>query len=54
MIAEYTGVTLDLVRKMTRQTIATNLSAGMIQPAIDMAAKYGYLDRGFDEKELGA
>jgi NitT/TauT family transport system substrate-binding protein len=54
MIAEYTGMTPDLVRKMTRQTIATNLSAGMIQPAIDIAAKYGYLDRGFDAKELGA
>lgn len=52
MVAQYTGMQPDLVRRMTRQTIATSLSAGMIQPAVDIAAKYGYLDRGFDVKEL--
>jgi NitT/TauT family transport system substrate-binding protein len=52
LIADYTHMTEDLVRKMTRQTIATSLDAGMIQPAIDLAAKYGFLERAFDAHEL--
>jgi len=52
MLAQYTGMTPDLVRRMARETIATSLTPATIQPAIDIAAKYGYLARGFDAKEL--
>lgn len=52
LIADYTHIAPELVRRMTRQTIATSLNAGMIQPAIDVAAKYAYIDRWFDAQEL--
>jgi len=52
MIAEFTKMEPDLVRRMGRQTLATTLNVKLMQPAIDVAAKYGYLDRWFDAKEL--
>jgi len=52
LIAAYLHMEPEVVRKTTRQTLATSLDVGMMQPAIDAAAKYGYLDHGFDAKEL--
>ena len=52
LLASYTHMDLDVVRRMTRQTIATSLDARMIQPSIDVAFKYKFLDRRFDAKEL--
>jgi len=52
LIADYTHMTPELVRKMTRETIATSLDARMIQPAIDVAARYKFIEKWFNAKEM--
>jgi NitT/TauT family transport system substrate-binding protein len=52
LLADYTRRDPDLIRKTTRETIATSLDPRMIQPAIDVAAKYKFIDAWFDAKEL--
>ena len=52
LIADYTHMPPELVRKMTRETIATSLEARMIQPAIDVAARYKFIDKWFNAKEM--
>lgn len=52
LLAEYAHMDPELVRLMTRLTNATSLDLRVIQPAIDLAAKYKYIDAPFDAKEL--
>jgi NitT/TauT family transport system substrate-binding protein len=52
LLAEYAHMDPEIVRKMTRLTNATSLDLRMIQPAIDAAAKYKYIDTRFSAKEL--
>lgn len=52
LLAEYAHMDPDLVRRMTRLTNATSLDLRMIQPAVDAAAKYKYIDARFNAKEL--
>lgn len=52
MLATYARIDPDIVRKMTRQTMATSVDPRMIQPIIDMAVKYKFVDHGFDAKQL--
>lgn len=52
LLADYAHLDPNLVRHMTRGTNATSLDLRLIQPAIDVAAKYQYLERSFNAKEL--
>lgn len=54
LLAQYTHLDPELIRKMTRQTIATSLDPRMIQPSIDAALKYKFIDRWFDARRLMA
>jgi len=52
MMADYTGVSADVIAKMTRVDAGTELQPGEIQPAIDAAAKYGTLKKAFPAREI--
>ena len=52
LIADWAHMDPELVKRMTRATNATSLDPRQIQIGIDMAAKYKYIDRSFNAKEL--
>jgi NitT/TauT family transport system substrate-binding protein len=52
MMAEFTGVAVGVVERMTRTIAGTSLLPAQIQPVIDSAAKYGALKRAFPAKEV--
>lgn len=52
MMSEVTKIPLPVIQKMTRVHSATSSEPAMIQPVIDVAAKYGYITRSFPAKEL--
>lgn len=52
IVAEYTGIDPDVLRKMHRDTNATELDPRDIQPAIDAAYKYKFINTTFDAKDL--
>ena len=52
MISEYTGIQPEVLRRMRRDTNATDLDPKDIQPVIDAAVKYKYIATAFDAKEL--
>jgi len=52
MIAAYTGYDPEVLRKMRRDTNATELDPKDIQPVIDAAYKYKYITTTFDAKDL--
>ncbi|HXP93937.1 MAG TPA: ABC transporter substrate-binding protein [Candidatus Binatia bacterium] len=52
ILAEYAHIDTDVVLKMNRLENATTLGPQLIQPAIDAAAKYKYIEAGFSAKEL--
>lgn len=52
LLADYTHIDPDVIRKMTRQTMATSVDPRMIQPIIDTAVKYKFIDHGFDARNL--
>lgn len=54
MMAEVTKLPLDVMRKMARAPAATNSDPALIQPVIDVAARYGYIERAFPAAELFA
>jgi len=54
MMAEVTKLPLDVMRKMARAPAATNSDPALIQPIIDVAARYGYIERTFPAAELFA
>ena len=54
LLADYAHMDPALVRRMTRLTNATSLDLRVIQPAIDLAAKYKYIDAPFSAKDLVA
>jgi hypothetical protein len=41
-----------VVQKMSRATYGTTLEPAAVQPLIDAAAKYGFLERPFPAREL--
>jgi NitT/TauT family transport system substrate-binding protein len=51
-IAAVTQIPPAIIAKMTRVHSATSSDPAMIQPPIDVAAKYGYIPRSFPAKEL--
>lgn len=52
IMAEYVGVPLELMEKVPRVTLGTELQLSLVQPVIDAASKYGTLKRGFPAGEL--
>jgi NitT/TauT family transport system substrate-binding protein len=52
MMAEFTGVPLDIVSHMTRATDGLTLTADQLQPALDAAVKYGALRRPFPLSDI--
>lgn len=45
IFAKYAKLTLDRIRSMTRVTFATSLDARQIQPVLDVAFRYGQIQR---------
>jgi NitT/TauT family transport system substrate-binding protein len=52
IVAQYSGIDPAVIARMNRLTNATTLDPQEIQPEIDAAAKYKYIDGGFSAKEL--
>ena len=52
LIAGFTGVDEGTLHRMPRVGFAEYLSASDIQPLVNVAAKYGVIDRPFDAQEL--
>lgn len=52
MIAEITKISPVVVQKMARVAGATTSDPNLIQPAIEVAAKYKYIPRSFPAKEI--
>jgi NitT/TauT family transport system substrate-binding protein len=52
MMAEVTKIPVETIRKMNRPPGATNGDPGLLQPVIDVAAKYKNIPRGFPAKEI--
>jgi NitT/TauT family transport system substrate-binding protein len=52
MIAEITKIAPAIVQKMARVAGATSSDPNLIQPAIEVAAKYKYIPRSFPAKEI--
>ena len=52
LLAEFLQISPDVIHKMTRGVFGITLNAADIQPVIDVAAKYGMIDRPFPAQEL--
>lgn len=52
MMAEFTGISLPLIARMTRTVSGTTLNPALIQPVIDVSVKYKALKRAFAAQEL--
>lgn len=52
LIAGFTGVDPDVVRKMTRVELGASLDVGLIQPVIDATARYKGIPAPFDAREF--
>jgi NitT/TauT family transport system substrate-binding protein len=51
MMSDATKIPLEVIQKMTRVNAATTGDPGLLQPAIDVAARYKILPRAFPAKE---
>jgi NitT/TauT family transport system substrate-binding protein len=52
ILAKYTKIDVNLIRKMARVSFATSLEPQLIQPVLDTALTYGGLTRHVDASEL--
>jgi NitT/TauT family transport system substrate-binding protein len=52
MMSEVTKIPIAVIQKMGRTPSATTSDPSLLQPVIDVAAKYKYIDRAFPAKEL--
>ena len=52
LVAEYTKIPIENTEKMHRSLNGTVLDPALIQPVIDLAAKYGVIARAFKAREL--
>ena len=52
ILAKYTKIDVDLIRRMRRVSFATSLEPQLIQPVLDTALTYGGLSRHVDASEL--
>jgi NitT/TauT family transport system substrate-binding protein len=54
IIAKYTKMDVNLVQKVTLPKFFTKIQKKDIQVQIDLCAKYGFIQKGFDAKEIVA
>lgn len=54
IIAKYTKLDVNLLRKVTPPRFYTRVNKKDIQVSIDLCAKYGFIKNGFDAKEIVA
>ncbi len=54
IVAKYTKLDVNLVRKVTPPKFYTKVNKKDIQVQIDLCAKYGFIKNGFDAKEIVA
>lgn len=54
IIAKYTKLDPDLLRKMSRPKFVTKIYKKDIQTQIDLCAKFGFIPKGFDAREIVA
>jgi NitT/TauT family transport system substrate-binding protein len=52
LVAEYTKIPVEVIHKIARGSGAVSSDPRLIQPAIEVAAKYKYIPRNFSAKEL--
>ena len=52
MMSEVTKIPLNVYEKMARSNSSMKSDPGLVQPMIDVAAKYGYITRGFAAKDI--
>jgi len=52
ILAKHTRLTVEQLDSITRVTYGTVLNAGLVQPNIDVAAKYGALQKSFSAGDL--
>jgi ABC-type nitrate/sulfonate/bicarbonate transport system substrate-binding protein len=52
ILAKYTKIDLDVIRKMRRVSYATSFQPQLIQPVLDTALTYGGLPRQIEASEL--
>jgi NitT/TauT family transport system substrate-binding protein len=52
ILAQFSGIQLEVIQKMPRAILGTSLSPSLVQPVIDLAAKYGLLARPFPASEV--
>ena len=52
LIAQLVGATPESIARMTWPTAGTSLSVAEMQPIVDVAAKYGIIDKRFDAHEM--
>jgi NitT/TauT family transport system substrate-binding protein len=52
LVSEYTKITLENTQRMHRTQNGLSLDASLIQPVIDVAARYGTITRAFPAREI--
>jgi NitT/TauT family transport system substrate-binding protein len=52
LVAKYTKIPLELVRRTARAPLAPEIEPRMLQPLVDALAKYGFIPRRFGAAEL--
>lgn len=52
MMSEVTKIPLNVYEKMARSNSSTKSDPALVQPMIDVAAKYGYISRAFSAKDI--
>ena len=52
MMSDVTKIPLTVYEKMARSNSSTKSDPGLVQPMIDVAAKYGYISRAFSAKDI--
>jgi NitT/TauT family transport system substrate-binding protein len=52
LVASFSGVAPEIVAKTTRATASEYLDSRLVQPLVDVSAKYGLIGRGFPASEI--
>jgi NitT/TauT family transport system substrate-binding protein len=52
MMSDVTKIPLDVYQKMSRPNSSLKSDPALVQPMIDVAAKYGYIAHGFSAKDI--
>jgi ABC-type nitrate/sulfonate/bicarbonate transport system substrate-binding protein len=52
MMSEVTKIPLPVYQKMARANWSLKSDPALVQPMIDVAAKYGYISKAFSAKEI--